>query len=116
MHSSLLSWRDRYFKKLKDISQNAQNKRYGGKSNHIYKTYKNTVMPHGRLIYAKAYDMEKATMCAKSHYNYVLPHWKCVLQFLPNVLALIFLTSKHMIRIPSQSFNLFSNILSDCTL
>ena len=33
IHSSLLSWNDRYLEKLKDQSQNAQ-------SNHIYTTYK----------------------------------------------------------------------------
>ena len=36
------------------------------KINDIYETYKNTVMPHGRHIYSKAYDMEKATICAYS--------------------------------------------------
>ena len=63
MHSSLLSWRDFYLKKLKDCSQNAQNRRSGGKGNRIYETFKSTVMPHGRHIYAKSYDMTKATMC-----------------------------------------------------
>ena len=38
IHSSLLSWCDRYFKKLKDISQNDQNRRSGGKSNRVYET------------------------------------------------------------------------------
>ena len=33
IHSSLLSWRDRYLKKLKDQSQNAQSRRSG--ENHI---------------------------------------------------------------------------------
>ena len=37
-------------------------------------------MPHGRHIYAKAYDMSKATMCANSQSNRALPHWKCVLR------------------------------------
>ena len=37
-------------------------------------------MPHGRHIYAKAYDMAKATMCKYPQYNHALPHWKCVLQ------------------------------------
>ena len=46
IHSSLLSWRDRYFKRLKDQSQNAQSRRSGEKAHHIYTTYKNTVMPH----------------------------------------------------------------------
>ena len=56
--------RSLYKKKLKDIIQNAQNRRSGEKENRIYETYKNTVMPHGCHIYAKAYDMAKETMCA----------------------------------------------------
>ena len=64
MHSSLLSWHDLYLKKLKYLSQNAQNRRSGEKENCIYETYKNKVMTHGRHIYAKAYDMARATICA----------------------------------------------------
>ena len=79
MHSSLLSRRYHYFKKIKDISQNYQNRGSGGESNCIYETYKNTVMPHGRHIYAKAYEMKKATMYANLHYYHVLPHFKCLL-------------------------------------
>ena len=63
IHSSLLSWSDRYLKKIKDKIQNAQSRRSSEKSHHIYETYKNTVIPHGCHIYAKASDMEKATMC-----------------------------------------------------
>ena len=37
-------------------------------------------MPHGRHIYAKAYDMAKSTMCANSQSDHELPHWKCVLR------------------------------------
>ena len=37
-------------------------------------------MPHGRHIYAKAYDMENATMCDNLHSDHELPHWKCVLR------------------------------------
>ena len=51
------------FKKLKDLRQNAQNRRSGEKENRIYETYKNTVMPHGRHVYAKSYDMAKETVC-----------------------------------------------------
>ena len=57
IHSSLLSWLNRYLEKLKDKIQNAQSRISDDKSHHIYTTYKNTVMPHGRHIYAKAYDM-----------------------------------------------------------
>ena len=67
IHSSLLSWRDRYLKNMKDQSQNAQSRRSGEKEHHIYTTYKNTVMPHGSHIYAKSSDMENATMCTYPH-------------------------------------------------
>ena len=79
MHSSLLSWRDCYFKKLKDLIQKYQNRRSREKANRIYETYKNIVMPHGRQIYAKAYDMAKATMCDNSQSDNSLPHCKCLL-------------------------------------
>ena len=65
---------------MKDQSQNAQSRRSGEKENHIYTTYKNTVMPHGRHIYAKASDMENSTMCAYPYSDYALPHWKYVLR------------------------------------
>ena len=80
IHSSLLSCRDRYLKKLKDQSQNAQSRRSGEKAHHIYTTNKNTVMPHGSHIYAKASDMENATMCTYPQSDHAFPHWKCVLQ------------------------------------
>ena len=35
-------------------------------------------MPHGRYIYAKSYYMAKATMCAESQSDHVLPYCKCV--------------------------------------
>ena len=35
-------------------------------------------MPHGHHIYANAYDMAKATMCAYSQSDHALTHWKCV--------------------------------------
>ena len=79
IHSSLLSWRDRYLKKLKDQSQNAQIRRSGEKSHHIYTTYKNTVMPRGSHIYAKASDIENVTMCTYTQSEHALPHWKYVL-------------------------------------
>ena len=53
IHSSLLSWRYRYLKKLKYQSQNSQIRRSSEKSYRIYETYKNTVMPHGCHISAK---------------------------------------------------------------
>ena len=50
------------------------------KQNCIYEKFKSTVMPHGRHIYPKASDTEKATMCAYYQSDHALPHWKCVLQ------------------------------------
>ena len=79
IHSSLLSWCDRYLKKLKDKIQNAQSRRSGEKSHHIYETYKNTVMPHGRHIYAKSYGMANATMCTYPQSDHALPNFKCAL-------------------------------------
>ena len=35
-------------------------------------------MSHGCHIYAKSYDMAKATMCVYSQSDHALPHWKCV--------------------------------------
>ena len=74
IYSSLLSWLDRYFKILKDKSQNSQIRRSSEKAHHIYKTYKNIVMPHVRHMYAKAYDMSKATMCTHPQSDHSLPH------------------------------------------
>ena len=37
-------------------------------------------MTHGSHIYAKAYDMAQATMCAYPQSDHALLHWKCVLR------------------------------------
>ena len=39
------------------------------------------MMPHGRHIYDKAYDMAKDKMCTYPQSDHALPHWKCVLRF-----------------------------------
>ena len=46
----------------------------------MYKTYKNTVIPHGHHIYAKTYDMEKANIYAYPHSDHTLPHCTFVLR------------------------------------
>ena len=81
IHSSLLSGSDRYLKKIKDRIQNSQSRRSSEKANHIYETYKNTAMPHGRHIYAKASDMANATICTYPHSDNALPLCKYVLRF-----------------------------------
>ena len=80
IHSSLLSWRDRYLKKIKDQRQNAQSISSGERAHQIYTTYKNTVMPHGSHIYSTASDMAHYTMCAYSQSEHSIPHSKCVLR------------------------------------
>ena len=84
IHSSLLSWRDRHLKKLKYKSQNAQIRRSGEKSHHIYETYKNTVMPTGCHMYSKESGMEKATICIYPQSDHALPHYKFLLQYCAN--------------------------------
>ena len=37
-------------------------------------------MPHGSHIYAKAPDMENATMCTYPQSEHTLPHWKRILR------------------------------------
>ena len=46
----------------------------------ISETYKNTVMPHGRHIYANTSDMANTTICTYHQYEHAPPHWKCVLR------------------------------------
>ena len=46
----------------------------------IYMKYKNTVMPHGRHIYAKESDIANDTMCTYPQYDHALLHWNCVLR------------------------------------
>ena len=50
------------------------------KKSRIYEAYKNTVMPHGRHIYANSSAMTKTKMCSYPHSDHALPHWKRVLK------------------------------------
>ena len=75
-------------------------------------------MPHGRHIYAKAYDMEKATMCAYSQSDHALPHWKFVLRCCAKC-PIINLTdqetdNQYPDTIPSVSFHIY-HLISCCT-
>ena len=73
IHLSLLSWRDFYLSNFNDLSQNAQNRRSGEKSDHLFETYINSVIPHGRHIYVTEVDMAMATMCAYKPLQHALP-------------------------------------------
>ena len=80
IYSTLLSCRDSYLRKLNNLSKNAQNRRSGEKSDHLFETYINSVIPHGRHIYVTEVDMAMATMCAYPPYQYSLPHFKFLLR------------------------------------
>ena len=94
INSSLLSWRNRYLKKLKDKIQNAQIRRSGEKAHQIYITYKNTVMPHGRHIYAKESDMGNATHILSMIMHFHTGNVYC--GAVPTVLVSILLTKKQL--------------------
>ena len=75
-------------------------------------------MAHGRHIYAKAYDMAKATMCAYPHSDHALPHWKCVMRFcakFPSVnLPYQETDNQYYDSIPSISFHIY-HIIARCS-
>ena len=82
IHSLLLSWRDRYLKKLKDLIKILKTEGLG-KEKITYMKHikiKSCHMPHGHHIYAKSHYMAKATMCAYSQSDHVLPHCKFLLR------------------------------------
>ena len=76
----LLSWQDHYLKKVKDQSQNSQNRRSSGMSYRLFETYINSVMTHVCHSYQTASDMSMATMFAYSPSQHAFPHYKCVLR------------------------------------
>ena len=84
IHLPLLSWCDLYLRKLNNLSKNSQNRRSGEKSNLLFDTYKNSVMSHGRHIYATSSDMDMDTMCVYLPSQHALLHWKFVLRFFTN--------------------------------
>ena len=71
-------------------------------------------MPQGRHIYAKEYEMKKATMCANSHSHNVLPHWKCVLRCCSQCTSIDItdheIDDKHPKPSPSIIFHIFHTI------
>ena len=70
--------------KLNNLSQNAQNRRSSEKSNCLFETCKNSVMPHGRRIYETAYVISMAAVFAYPQYQHALPHCKYVLSCCSN--------------------------------
>ena len=119
IHSSLLSWCDRYLEEIKDKSQNTQSRRSGDKAHHRYTTYKNTVIPHGRHIYSKASYMENSTLFTYHQSCNALPHWKRVLwccSLCPHInLPYQETNKKYEETTPSARFHIY-HIIGLCTV
>ena len=63
IHLSLLSWGE-FFKELIDQIYNAQNRKSVEMANHLFETYENYFIPHGKHMFQTEYDIVMATMCA----------------------------------------------------
>ena len=88
-------------------------------ANHIFETYKNSLMPHGHHIYATASDMAMAKVCAYPLYQNTFPHWKCVFPCCANCPG-IYLTGKELDRhhssiTPSINFHIY-HLIARCTV
>ena len=71
-------------RKLNDLSQNAQTIRSGEMDNCLFETYKNSVMPHVRYIYATAADIAMAKICTYTPSQHAFPHWNFLLRCCSN--------------------------------
>ena len=75
-------------------------------------------MPHGRHIYAKASDIENATMCTYPQYDHALTYWKCVLRCCANCPSINIpyqeTPKKHKETTPSIIFHIY-HIIGRCT-
>ena len=102
IHSSLISWCDRYLKQLKDKIQNSQSRRYGEKSHHIYETYKIQWLYTGVIFMPKhmIYQRLKCTHILSLIVHFHTGNVYC--GSVPNVHVSIFLTKKQIISIQKQ--------------
>ena len=71
---------DLYLKRIKDLSQNSQNRGSDEMANGLFETYTKSVMKHGYHIYETAYYMSISTMCKYLPSKHALTHWKYVLR------------------------------------
>ena len=75
-------------------------------------------MPHGSHIYAKAPDMENATMCTYPQSDHALTHWKCVLRCCADCPCVNITdqetTKKPDKKTPSIRFHIY-HIIGSCT-
>ena len=49
-------------------------------ANHLFETYKHSVIPHVKHVFKTASDIAMATMCAYPSFKNSLPHWKFVMR------------------------------------
>ena len=75
-------------------------------------------MKHGRNIYAKSYDVAKATICTYPQSDHALPHCKCVLQCCAECPCINITDQetarKHEEKTPSIRFHIY-HIIGRCT-
>ena len=73
MHSYLITCHNR-LKHLKDKSHNAQNRRSGEISSHIFETYKNALRAHGCHIYNTTTYMTMEKLCPSIFEHHGIPY------------------------------------------
>ena len=73
IHSSLLSWRDRYLKNSKIKAKMIKSEGLA-ENNITFMKHIKKVIPYGRDIYAKSYDMANATICTYPQSDHALTH------------------------------------------
>ena len=119
IHPSLLTCLYPRLKHLKGRGHNAQNRRYGKRSSHIFETYNSYVQPPGCHIYNTTSDiaMEKVCPCTSKYHR--RPHWKCMLNCCdkcPSIILTIQEANKDTANMcPTTIFNVYRNF-SYCTV
>ena len=88
-------------------------------ANHLFETYKNSLMPHAHHIYATPSDMAMDTVCAYPPYHNAFPHWKCVLRCCSNCPCIDLSgqeSDRHHSKItPSINFHIY-HLIARCTV
>ena len=119
MYFTLLKWRNRCMKHLKDRSHNAQNRKSGKISSHIFGTYNNDVRPHNCHIYNTTVYMAPETMFTCNYKHHGLPQWKHILRCCdkcPNIVLPIQETNKDTTNMClTIRFHIYRNV-SRCTV
>ena len=102
IHSSLLSWRDHYLRKLNNLIQNSQDIRSGEKDNRLFETYK-FLLYHMGAIYMQQQLTCPWLKCVHIHHpnmHYHIGNLCCVVLIIAHVL--IFQTNNDIHIIPTH--------------